>query len=164
MSRQQFDQKTKRPLSNRTLNWLLAGALLLLLLPFAWDGWLARRWSVVSKLGKMSDPLMDKIFYLVAFPALTWQIARQGESEAHALVMLGFTVLYMLRDTWVTFLRSVGAMYGADVAAMWRGKVRAALCELVIDGIPTNISEQLGIIGDERFVSGRYDLTFMGNR
>ena len=43
-------------------------------------------------------------------------------------------------------------------------KMRAALCELVIDGIPTNISEQLGIIGDERFVSGRYDLTFMGNR
>ncbi len=48
MSRQQFDQKTKRPLSNRTLNWLLAGALLLLLLPFAWDGWLAYRESALN--------------------------------------------------------------------------------------------------------------------
>ena len=43
-------------------------------------------------------------------------------------------------------------------------KMRAALCELVIDGISTNIEEQLRIIGDERFTSGDYDLTFMGNR
>lgn len=43
-------------------------------------------------------------------------------------------------------------------------KVRAALCELVIRGIPTNIEEQLSIVGDERFTSGDYDLTFMGNR
>lgn len=43
-------------------------------------------------------------------------------------------------------------------------KMRAALCELHIDGIPTNIEEQLSLIGDDRFVSGDYDLTFMGNR
>lgn len=43
-------------------------------------------------------------------------------------------------------------------------KLRASLCELVIEGIPTNIEEQLGIVGDEGFTSGNYDLTFMGNR
>lgn len=43
-------------------------------------------------------------------------------------------------------------------------KMRAALCELVIDGIPTNIEEQLELIGDERYVSGEYDLTFMEGR
>jgi len=43
-------------------------------------------------------------------------------------------------------------------------KMRASLCELVIDGIPTNIEEQLSIVEDERFTSGNYDLTFMGNR
>ena len=43
-------------------------------------------------------------------------------------------------------------------------KMRAALCELVIDGISTNIEEQLRIVWDERFTSGDYDLTFMGNR
>lgn len=43
-------------------------------------------------------------------------------------------------------------------------KMRAALCELVIDGIPTNIEEQLRIVEDDRFTSGNYDLTFMGNR
>jgi acetyl-CoA carboxylase biotin carboxylase subunit len=43
-------------------------------------------------------------------------------------------------------------------------KMRASLCELVIDGIATNIEEQLNIIEDDRFISGDYDLTFMGNR
>lgn len=43
-------------------------------------------------------------------------------------------------------------------------KMRAALCELVIEGIATNIEEQLAIVEDERFASGSYDLTFMGNR
>ncbi len=102
-------------------------AMLLSGLTDAWDGALARRWNVVSTLGKMADPLMDKIFYLVAFPVLSWQVLHQGRSECHALLMVGFTVLYMLRDTWVTFMRSVGALYGADVAAMWLGKVRTAL-------------------------------------
>ena len=43
-------------------------------------------------------------------------------------------------------------------------KLSASLCELVIDGIETNIEEQLHIVEDERFTSGNYDLTFMGNR
>lgn len=41
-------------------------------------------------------------------------------------------------------------------------KMRAALCELVIRGIPTNIEEQLAITSDHRFESGDYDLTFIG--
>ena len=93
----------------------------------AFDGALARRWNVVTPLGKMADPLMDKVFYIVAFPTLTWLAAHQGESEAHAILLLVFTILYLLRDLWVTFLRSVGALFGADVAAMWLGKVRTAL-------------------------------------
>ncbi len=93
----------------------------------AFDGALARRWNVVSQLGKMADPLMDKVFYVVTFPALTWIAARQGGEGAHALAILLFTVLFILRDLWVTFMRSIGSMFGADVAAMWLGKVRTAL-------------------------------------
>ncbi len=39
-------------------------------------------------------------------------------------------------------------------------KMKAALCELVIEGVPNNIEEQLGIIGSEKFMTGRYDLDF----
>lgn len=92
-----------------------------------YDGKLARKWQVVSTFGKLADPLMDKVFFIVSFPTLLWLIGAQGESPAHALVMLVFTVLYILRDQWVTFLRSVAAAYGADVGAMWLGKMRTAL-------------------------------------
>ena len=91
------------------------------------DGLLARRWGVVSDFGKMADPLMDKVYFIVAFPSLVWLAAVQGESSAHALTLLVFTVLWILRDQWVTFLRSVATMYHADVGAMWLGKVRTAL-------------------------------------
>ena len=43
-------------------------------------------------------------------------------------------------------------------------KLRAALCELVVRGIATNQQEQLCIVEDERFTSGKYDLTFMSSR
>ncbi|MBR4742609.1 MAG: acetyl-CoA carboxylase biotin carboxylase subunit, partial [Oscillospiraceae bacterium] len=40
-------------------------------------------------------------------------------------------------------------------------KMKAAICELVIDGIPTNIGQQLQIISDSRFMTGRYDTSFI---
>ena len=110
-----------------TLVALAAVAMLLSGLTDLWDGRLARQWGVVSKLGMMADPLMDKVFYIVAFPMLTWLAGHSGAGEAHTLSLLALTVLYILRDTWVTFMRSIGAMYGANVGAMWLGKVRTAL-------------------------------------
>lgn len=40
-------------------------------------------------------------------------------------------------------------------------KMKAALCELVVEGIPTNIEEQLRIVSDPRFMRGEYDLSFL---
>ena len=78
--------------------WLawIAGALMFLAgMTDMFDGRLARKWNVVSSLGKMADPLMDKVFYVMTFPALTWFVAHQGESDTHALVLLAFTILYI---------------------------------------------------------------------
>ena len=91
------------------------------------DGMLARRWCVVSDFGKMADPLMDKVYFIVAFPSLVWLAAVQDESAAHTVTLLVFTILWILRDQWVTFLRAIASLYHANVAAMWLGKVRTAL-------------------------------------
>lgn len=40
-------------------------------------------------------------------------------------------------------------------------KLKAALCELVIEGVPNNLEEQLQLISDRRFSDGTYDLTFL---
>ena len=128
----------------------------------AFDGMLARKWNVVSPLGKMADPLMDKVFYVVTFPALAWLLLKQGES-GHSLVMLAFAILYILRDLWVTFLRSVGSLYGADGAAMWLGKVRTALsfpaagwvyAYIVFNDLPFFVSVEKYMLWSCYFVEG----------
>ena len=107
---------------------LVAGAAMFFAgLTDAFDGYYARKWNVVSNLGKMADPLMDKVFYAVTLPALAWLSVRRGDPALHSLSLLVFAILYIVRDLWVTFLRSVGSLYGADCGAMWLGKVRTAL-------------------------------------
>ena len=110
------------------LAWTAFATLVLAALTDLFDGLLARKWQVASRFGAMADPLMDKVFYLVVFPTLLYLLGRQGEAEAtHTLVMLLFAVLYLLRDQWVTFLRSVGSAYQADLRANWMGKLRTAM-------------------------------------
>ncbi len=43
-------------------------------------------------------------------------------------------------------------------------KMRASLCELVIEGIPNNISKQLDIISSDEFHAGKYYTNFMEKR
>ncbi len=110
------------------LAWVALVFLALSALTDLFDGALARKWKVVTKFGAMCDPLMDKVFYLVVFPTLLWLLPIGKAPERwHALFMVVLTVLYLLRDQWVTFLRSVGTLYGADCAASMLGKVRTAM-------------------------------------
>lgn len=76
-------------------------------------------------------------------------------------------------DTWLTPDTVVSPHYDALLGKLvvYAGnrdealrKMRAALCELVIDGVPTNQEEQLALISDDRFEKGNYDLTFMEGR
>lgn len=43
-------------------------------------------------------------------------------------------------------------------------KMKAALCELVIEGVETNLEEQLALINEPEFADGSYDLRFMESR
>lgn len=90
------------------------------------DGALARRWGVVSRFGALADPLMDKVFFVATLPVALFLALRAGDT-VHAALLLGLDVLSMLRDQWVSFLRSVGAPYGADMRATLWGKLRTAL-------------------------------------
>lgn len=110
------------------MRWVVSAVALMALsaLTDLFDGLLARKWNVTSRLGALADPLMDKIFYAVALPVATC-IALYNESTNHALVLLALDVISMLRDQWVSFLRSVGAEYNADIRANWSGKLRTLI-------------------------------------
>ena len=107
------------------------------------DGYLARKLNVVSVLGKLLDPLADK---LLVMASLVWMVP-MGRIPAWVVVLL------LGRDIAVTGLRSVAASEGVVIAAGEEGKAKTALqmvgiiCLLV--GYPyrlTYVGIDLGVV------------------
>lgn len=90
------------------------------------DGYFARRFEVETRLGAHMDPLLDKFFYVTSLPVLVYMATRNGHA-LHALFLLVFTVLSLLRDQLVTFLRSIGSMYNISGKANIWGKLRTCV-------------------------------------
>ena len=90
------------------------------------DGYFARRFGVETAFGAHVDPLMDKFFYLSTLPLLVFVAARSGHIR-HAIFLLVLTLLFLTRDQWVTFLRSIGSMYNVSGGAHWSGKLRTCI-------------------------------------
>ena len=90
------------------------------------DGYFARKFQVTSRLGSYADPMTDKVFYLTTFPTLVYLADRIGQ-HTHARVLLVLTILFLLRDQWVSFLRSLGALHNLSAKANWSGKARTLI-------------------------------------
>ena len=108
------------------LFFLTFAALILSALTDLFDGYFARKFEVVTQFGAHVDPLMDKFFYLASLPLLIFVTAKNGHF-GYATAMLVLTLIFLARDQWVTFLRSIGAMYNISGQANWSGKLRTAL-------------------------------------
>ncbi|MBW6513307.1 MAG: CDP-diacylglycerol--glycerol-3-phosphate 3-phosphatidyltransferase [Candidatus Syntrophosphaera sp.] len=80
------------------------------------DGWLARKWKVISDFGKIADPLADKLVVLSALAALTWL-------EPYRLFLPIFIAI-ALREVVITVLREVykkrGIILPADTLGKWK--------------------------------------------
>jgi len=108
--------------------WFLVAfaAMILSAVTDLFDGYFARKFRVSSRLGGYADPMMDKVFYLTTFPTLVYLAARIGQ-HGHARFLLVLAILFLLRDQWVTFLRSLGALHDMSAKANWSGKVRTLI-------------------------------------
>jgi CDP-diacylglycerol--glycerol-3-phosphate 3-phosphatidyltransferase len=108
--------------------WFLVAfsAMILSAVTDLFDGYLARRFRVTSRLGSYMDPLTDKIFYLTSFPTLVYLAARVGQ-PGHARILLVLAIVFLLRDQWVSFLRSLGALHNLSASANWSGKARTII-------------------------------------
>ncbi len=90
------------------------------------DGYLARRWNVVTTFGRLMDPLVDKVLVLGGFVYL----ASAGFSAPAAAGTVGsgvtawFVVVVLVRELLVTGIRSYaesqGIAFGADIG----GKIK----------------------------------------
>lgn len=79
------------------------------------DGYLARRWKLISTFGRIADPFADKIVICGGFVMLT------GVSQ---LVEPWFAVVIMFREFLVSGLRSFLESRGVAFGAAWSGKVK----------------------------------------
>lgn len=101
------------------------------------DGYLARKWQVVSVFGRVMDPFADKLLVLgtvVMLVTPTFQISENGQ-----LVMAaGFTgwmaVVILGRELLVTSIRGVFEARGIDFSASFSGKAKMIIQSVAIPG------------------------------
>jgi CDP-diacylglycerol--glycerol-3-phosphate 3-phosphatidyltransferase len=108
-------------LTNVSENWFgtpryLLGLVLFVLaaLTDLFDGMLARRWQQVSKLGKLLDPIADKLLISAALISLV----------EHQLAPAWAVVVIVGREFAVTGLRSIAATDGVVISASRMGKFK----------------------------------------
>lgn len=94
-----------------------AGVLLAAMLTDCVDGWVARRFGQVSRLGMYLDPVVDKIFVIGLF----YEVAVAG------VIPLAIPHLLMAREFLQSAVRTVGAMNGTVIGANWMGKTKAVI-------------------------------------
>jgi CDP-diacylglycerol--glycerol-3-phosphate 3-phosphatidyltransferase len=78
------------------------------------DGYISRKKGLVTKFGKIMDPLADKLLISSAFIMLT----------AIGIVPAWITVIIVFRDFFVNSLRMFGSDNGTDLAAVLSGKIK----------------------------------------
>jgi CDP-diacylglycerol--glycerol-3-phosphate 3-phosphatidyltransferase len=92
------------------------------------DGWLARRGQQVTRIGKLLDPLADK---LLAATALIVLLAA-GRIPTWGAPMV---VVIVGRELAVTGLRGFASEHGHIMAAVWQGKVKTVFQNIAIGAL-----------------------------
>jgi CDP-diacylglycerol--glycerol-3-phosphate 3-phosphatidyltransferase len=82
----------------------------------ALDGFIARRYGMVTKIGRILDPFVDKVIIGGAFMFLAVQ-PDSGVNAWMAMIVIG-------REMFVTSLRSVLEKEGKDFSAIMSGKIK----------------------------------------
>ena len=89
------------------------------------DGWLARKWGIVTVLGKFLDPLADKLIVMVALIMLI----PLDRVPAWAVFLI------LAREMVVTGLRSIASSEGIVIAASDLGKYKTIYQMVAIPGL-----------------------------
>ena len=133
-----------------SLSALLAAFLFILgSLTDFFDGYLARRNRSVSNLGKILDPLADKLMIVAALIMLA-AMDRFGEPELPAWLV----VVVVARETAVTILRGIALAEGIVMAAEELGKYKFIAQTFAVSGLLVHYP----YIGIDFYVAGMYFL------
>lgn len=101
------------------------------------DGYLARRWKVESRFGRVVDPFVDKILVLgsfIFFAGKNFIIPGENSDVVHTItgVTPAMVVVILGRELLVTSLRGMMESAGEKFGADWMGKVKMVLQSVTI--------------------------------
>lgn len=85
------------------------------------DGRLARRYGAVSNIGKLLDPVADKVLVMAAMVML---VELRSDVDGSSLIPGWMVVILLAREIWVTALRGVAASRGVIMPAGALGKIK----------------------------------------
>ncbi len=99
------------------------------------DGTIARKLGVASKMGRIMDPLADKILVCGAF--ICFAIIRQPKlfdftPVAMSAIQWTVAAIIILREAYVTILRHIAEAKGINFAATASGKIKMFLQSFAI--------------------------------
>lgn len=109
-------------------------AIVLAMLTDSLDGYLARRWGMISRLGTILDPIMDKFF--VCFVMIVF--IREGTLatwEALALISRDFAILL-----FGLYLCVKGVWSNFTFQSIWAGKIATTLQFFVLLGLTFHLT------------------------
>ena len=86
------------------------------------DGWYARKYNMVTKLGRVLDPFCDKILICGAYILLA--VEMDAGFPWYAKIAGWMAVVVVGRELLVTVLRSMIEGAGGDFSAKWAGKLK----------------------------------------
>lgn len=99
--------------------WMAAGIFAMCGITDFLDGFIARKYHMVSELGKMLDPFADKLGQLVLLIALLMRVPQIGYVIVLFLIKEGGMLI-----CWLILQKKGGYLNGA----LWFGKVSTAIC------------------------------------
>lgn len=101
------------------------------------DGYWARKYDQVTKLGRIFDPFVDKVIICGTFILLAADPHQQRFAHQYIGIAGWMAVIVMGREILVTAIRSHIEQSGGDFSAQWSGKWKmvfqclAAICALL---------------------------------
>ncbi len=103
------------------------------------DGYLARKWNVVSMFGRLMDPFCDKVLILgtfIYFAGPRFSVEAWVEGEKLLTMATGIypwmVVVIIARELLVTSIRGILESMGHTTGAKWAGKMKMILQSFIL--------------------------------
>ena len=114
------------------------------------DGYIARKYGLVTTLGRILDPFVDKFIICGAFIFLLEKQVRidpPAISGAASVTFSGVTswmvIVVIGREMFVTSLRAFLEQHGRDFSASWSGKIKMGLQCVAVTASLLSLSDQI---------------------